>query len=605
MITTASSPVSKPFGIGTERFLGYTSDANNASPEYLAPPCMNMMVTDDGKAEQRMGYREEFSIGVDGSAATAFYHRTYDIAFFALGTKVYYYDFSDQTAYDTGITLTSGTTTRFAEFFGDIYLCNTTDGIIRIVVARLNGAVAVGGDITLDLDGAARLSVFGDTSGNIRIKGTNEAFSTVTVSTGVLDASSSAVYADNTIAIFVDNSYSSLDEPSKIVFWKSRMHIMGFPSATNADQPNNSVLAGQFVIGQTGASGIENIIDFTFGTGGSTKIVVGGGGKVTNLIGVADTLYFFTEEKVFAALAADIATSGSSIGLTIPDEKDELHGCLNEDSATVMGDNALTYITNDRRFISIPIDTDTGAALSAPNEDYDVDIRDHLKNMDRNQEGALVYHYRGGRQTIYQVKISGQWFWFIRDHNIRRQVGSNVVEGAWQPPQSITPVKGFFERNGVLYGTDPSDDTVYSFFTDFSDNLNPIYAIFATGDFNIGNAMVENAQLEGTINQPSQVKIRCFVTNETGGRRSGSYKTINGADYNYSQNNSIGAVPVGGAGSGVATPIARWKKQFGVFPSEGTRAQLIAENEQDGGNFSVSSFSITGKQYPGTFTKSL
>lgn len=595
-----------PFPISAQRFSGYTSDPNFADTSYLAPPSQNCIVTDDGKVESRKGYLEEFSIGVENKAATSIYHKTYDIAFFALGTKVYYRDFANNVSYDTGITLTDGTTTRFAEFFGDIYLTNTTDGIYRIMCTRLNGAVSVGGDVTVDVDGAARLSVFGDTTGNIRINGVNEAFSSVTVSTGVLDTTSSAAYADNTVAIFVDGPYSSLEKPSKLLFWKSRLHIMGFPSATNADQPNNTVMAGQFVIGQTGATGMELILDFTYGTGGSTKILVGGGGRVTNILGVKDFIYFFTEEKAQATASSSIITSGSGIGGTIPDEKDELHGCLNEDCATVMGDSAITYITPDHRIMRLPIATDTGAAVSPPEEDFDVDIRDHLKNMDKDQTGALTYHYRGGRQTIYQVKILGQWYWFIWDHNIIRSMGSAHVRGAWQAPQQITPVRSFFERNGVLYGTDPSTDKVYSFFTTFTDNLAPIYCIIATGSFNVGNAITKRAWLQGDINQPSLINIRCYVTNNEGGRRSGSIKQIRGSDYTYSSDHSVGAVPVGDGGvEGETTQIANWDKEFEVFPSEGSRVQLVAENEQDGGYMSVSAFSLNGDQFPSSFSKSL
>lgn len=593
------------FPFGTQGFKGYTSDPENASPEYLSAPSQNCLINDNGIAESRAGYMEEFSIGVDGQAATAIYHKTYDVAFFALGSKLYYRDFTNSATYDTGITLTSGTTTRFAEFFGDIYLSNTTDGIYRIMVTRVNGAVTVGGDVTLDVDGAARLSVFGDTTGNIRINGTNEAFSSVTVSTGVLDTTASQAYSDNAIAIFVDGPYGSLEKPSKLLFWKSRLHIMGFPSASNADQPNNTVMCGQFVIGQTGASGIENIIDFTYGTGGSTKIVVAGGGAVKNILGVKDFIYFFTEDQVHATASSSISTSGSSIGLTIPDLKDEMHGCLNEDSACIMGDNALTYITNDRRFMRIPIATDTGAAVSSPEEDFDVDVRDHLKNMDKDQTGALCFHYRGGRQTIYQVRIAGQWMWFIYDHNIIRTQGSNFVRGAWQPPQSIAPVRSFFERNGVLYGTDISNDKVYSYFTSFTDNLSPIYTIIATGEFNVGDAMVKTAQLQGKINQPAVLNIRCYVTNETSGKRSGSVKVVRGTEYDYNDDNSVGAVPVGDGGVGETIQVAKWRREFGVFPSQASRTQLVLENEQDGGYISLSSFALTGTQIPHTFKSAL
>ena len=377
---------------------------------------------------------------------------------------------------------------------------------------------------------------------------------------------------------------------------------MGFPSASNFDQPNNAVSAGQFA----SMDDLQLVIDFTYNTGGSTKISVGHGGKLTNILGVKDNIYFFLEDTVHATANTDIATSGAAIGQTIPVLKDELHGCVNEDCATVMGDNALTYITNDHRFMRIPIDTQTGAALSHPEEDFDVDIRDHLKNMDRDQTGALVWHYRGQRRTIYQVRILGQWYWFIYDHNIVRQSGTNMVRGAWQPPQQITPVRGFFERNGVLYGTDPSTDTVYSFGTTFTDNGAAIYTIIAAGEFNVGNAMMREAQLQGDINQPSQINIRCYVWNETSGKRSGSAKVINGSSYSYSDDNSVGALPVGDGGvEGETTQIAKWKKSFDIYPSEATRAQLVAENQTEGAYFSISSFQLTGDSYRGTFTKSL
>ncbi len=211
----ADSLVALP--VGSQRISGYTSDPSNAGPDYISSPSVNCVVTDDGKVESRKGYQEEFSLGVSGLSATCFYHSTYDIAFFAVGTKLFYRHFGTNTTYDTGITLTSGTVTRFDEFNGDVYLSNTTDGVYRIMVTRLNGNVAIGGDIIVDVDGAARLSVFGDTTGNIRVNGTNEAYGAVTVSTGTLDTTASQAYSDNDIAIFIDR-YASLEKASKIFF---------------------------------------------------------------------------------------------------------------------------------------------------------------------------------------------------------------------------------------------------------------------------------------------------------------------------------------------------------------------------------------------------
>src|SRR3990167_5983963 len=127
-------------------FYGYQSNSALAGSNYLSQPSKNCLITEYFKVQQRFGYLEEFSIGVDGSTATAFYHKTYDLAFFALGTKVYYRDFTNELTVDTGMTLTAGTTTRFTEVLGDVYATNPTDGTYRIVCMRLNDAAATSGD---------------------------------------------------------------------------------------------------------------------------------------------------------------------------------------------------------------------------------------------------------------------------------------------------------------------------------------------------------------------------------------------------------------------------------------------------------------------------
>ena len=571
------------------------------------------MVTENGAAAKRFGYQSEFSIGVSGSASTSLYIPTYDIAFFCLGTKVYYRNFNDNVTYDTGLTLTAGTTTRMWEWYGMVFLTNVTDGLRMITIGRLNDAAANSGDstVTIDMDMGGRLTAFNTvtaiSASNLRINGTNEAMTSLVVATGVvtLDGTLSQSYSDNTICIVTADISSGREKASKGMVWKSRFHLMGYPSASNADMPNNTVMTGQFVIGTTGAAGIEIVIDFTYGTGGSVKITVGSGGKVTNVIEAKEFIYFFTEDKVFGTAASSVADSGSAIGLTIPDIKDELHGCLNEDCATIMGNNAITYVTNDRRIMRLPIDVYTGAVVSKPEEEFDVDIRGHLKNMDMDQTGARVYHYKGGRQTIYQLRISGQWKWFIFDQNVSKQVGNNVIMGSWQPPQSINPVTDFFERNGVLYGTDSTTDTVYSYFTVFTDDLNPIQAVFATGEFNVGQAMMDMAQLWGDVNQPADINIKCYVWNNTMGKRSGSTKHVLGSSFSYSADQSVGAVPVGGGGAvGATTQTAKWRKDFRIFPSEANRAQLVAEDFQDGAYFSIAGINLTGSQSSNSYSAS-
>lgn len=587
---------------------------NSRAAEYLGSGSQNCLVTEDGKATKRLGYREEFSIGVDGSSATSIYLKQYDIAFFALGTKVYYRNFADGQSYDTGLTISA--TSRLIEWQGIVLLSNTTDGVRIITCGRLNDAAANSGDatVTIDMDMGGRLNAFNSavaiSSNTLLINGTSEPMTSLNLATGVvtLDAPLTKTYADNTVCIVAASltSVTGIEKYSKMEIWNNRLHGMGFPLASNADSPNATVMTGQFVAGSTAATSIELLIDFTYGTGGSTKILVNGGGKVTNILSVKDFLYFFTEDMAFAVANSEVTISGAAIGDTRPVKKDELHGCLNEDCASVMGDNAVTYVTNDRRIMRIPISTESGAAVSPPDEDFDLPIRGHLVNMSRDQTGALVYHYRGGRQTIYQISISNQWFWFIYDHNLRSQGLTNIIHGAWQPPQNIAPVKSLFERNGVLYGTDVSDDTVYSIFTAFSDNLAPIETTIASGQFEIGNAMLKDAIVKGDINQPAQINLRAYVWNDTSQKRSGSAKVVDGSTYSYSVDSSVGAVPVGeSGGSGESTETARWTRTFGIFPSEANMCQLVATESQDGGYMALASLALTGRSLPKTSTSSI
>ena len=589
------------------RFKGYVSSPENAGAEYLSQPSENCLVTDDGIAESRKGYASSFSIGVSGSPSTALYISTYDVCFFCIGTKVYYRNFNDNVTYDTGITLTAGTTTRMWEWFGMVFLTNTTDGIRQIILGRLNDAAATVGDgtVTIDSEFGGKLTAFGLTASNLRLNGVDEDMASLVVSTGVVTLSVNLTqsYADNTVGIVVSDISSGREKASKGIEWKSRFHLMGYPSASNADSPNNTVIAGDFVIGTTGAGGIEGIITFG-GSAGSTKITVPGG-RVANILSVADSLYFLTETKVSSMLASSVDTSGSGIGGSIPLVKDELHGCFSEDCATVMGTNAITYYDDlNHRIMRIPIDTESGAAIAAPEEDFDIDIRDHLKNLSKTQTGAFVYHYRAGRQTIYQLKEAGQWKWFIYDHNIVRQMGSNFVRGAWQPPQRVVPVKNLFERKGVLYGTDISTDTVYTFFTVFADGDSPINTTIATGQFDVGSSLMKRCYAKGTISYPAKIRLRCYVWNKTRGKAAGREKVILGSSYVYSDNESVGAVPVGDSGVSEVVQTAKWDKEFDVFPSEASTTQVIMYS-YNGGYVSMSAFTLTGERYPGSFSASI
>ena len=573
---------------------GYNSDPTNCPADMLSYPSINSLISTNGKAEQRMGYAVETDIdlGVADNPSTSFYLEQYDITVFALGTKLKYYDWNTRTVYDTGVTLTTGTTTRINAYAGIVFTTNTTDGLRMLVFGRLNDAAATAGDstVTIDSDMAARLTALSLTDSVLRIQGTDEAYASMVVSTGVvtLDTTLSKSYSDNAVCMVASDISSGREKFSKIEFWKERMVGIGSVSGSNADQPNATEFFGKFAT----PLAIELIIDFTYGAGGSTRELVGKWGKVTNIVPAKDYLYTFKESQSYSAAAADV---NLSTGATVPDLRDENNGCLNEDSACVIGNNEITYITSDRRIMRIRIATDSGAAVLFPDESFDVPMREHLKGMDSNQAGARAFYHKAKRRSIYQVRIGGQWYWLVYDHNIQ----------AWQPPQQELFVADFFERKGVLYATDGTDDTVYSIGTTFDDNLQEIYCVIATGNFNVGSADMLKAALQGDVSQAARIRMRTYVTNRAGGRQPGSEKIVDGSTFSYSEDHGIGADAVGDGGVEAETvSIADWQDDFDIYPSEANRVQLIVENDS-GGYFSVSQYSLYGKQRSSSFTPAL
>jgi len=573
---------------------GYNSDPTNCPPDMLSQPSLNCLIDTNGRAAQRMGYQEETDIALGVSAAaTCLYLEQYDVTVFALGTKVVYFDWNTRAVYDTGLTLTSGTVTRMDAYAGDVYLTNTTDGVYRIAFGRLNDAAATAGDanVTVDTDMAVRLANFGATNRVLRIQGTAEAYtneSSITVATGVitLTGTLSKSYADNAVCL-VTQPFASLEKFSKLFFWKERMGGIGSVSAANADQPNATVFFGKFAT----PLALELIVDFTYGAGGSTRELVGKWGKVTNAIPAKDYLYLFKESQSYSCAAAEV---DASTGATTPDLRDENNGCLNEDSACVIGNNEITYVTSDRRIVRIRIATDSGAAVLFPDESFDVPMREHVKNMDTTQTGARAYYHKAKRRSIYQVRIGGQWYWLVFDHQIK----------AWQPPQQILFATDFFERKGILYACG-EDGKVHSIGTTFDDNLQEIYCAVFTGNFNVGSAQMHRAKLQGEVSPAARIKMQTFVTNKVGGRQGGSQKEINGSAFSYSDEHGIGADAIGEGGSEQTTvQVADWEAEFDIFPSEANRIQLGITNES-GGYFSVSQFTLFGKQSSASFTQTL
>jgi len=555
----------------------------------LSYPSVNVLINEHGDVESRMGYEDTgWNLNNANKAHTAFYHKTYDITFFAGGTKVYYIDHArSDTVVDTGLTLTTGTTTRFAEYCGDVYLTNQTDGVKRIVVGRLNDASATLGDatVTIDQDFAARLSVFGLTNDTLRINGTAEDYASLVVSTGVvtLDTTLSASYSDNAIAIVTDDV--SAEKFSKIVFWKERMAGIGAVDATNADQPNANVFFSRFAT----AAVLENIINFTSGSGATIELV-GKSGAITNILPTEDYLYAFKEKETYVFAVSDV---NASSGASIPNLRSPVHGCLNEDCAADMGNGEISFLTNDKRAMRIKIATESGAPVIFPDESYDVGIREDLRGMDKNQTGAFVFYYSGKRRCIHQVKINGVWEWRIYDNNIRD----------WQPPIRGIFVKNPFERDGKLYGTDGTDDTIYEFDTTYSDNGAEIEHKAYTGVFDIDDSHVQILEAKGTITPQTTLNVRVITNNAA--IDTVKPKVISGADFSYPLGGSLASNNLGSASladGGSTEQVAEWKKVFDVFPQSANKVQIGLSSFGKANRWTWKKYLLKCVQFSSSFT---
>lgn len=586
-----------PFTIRPKAFTGYVADPSAAPPDKLSAPSVNCLVNENGEVEQRFGYSEvtEIDLGESGKIARSYHLDKYDVTVFALGTKVKYYDWTTKAVYDTGLTLTDGTVTRMNEFEGDVYLTNTTDGERRLVFGRLRGAATAGAvTMNIDYDAAARLERFSKTSGDVIIQGTTEAFSNASTASGNTTVTAlTKDYDDDAVFVVVHDvsGVSGIEKASKVFFWKRRHGSFGSLIAGNSDQPNNTIYYGKFA----GPTNLEDIIVFDYATGGSTRELVGNYGRVTNVVPVKDYLYQFTESEGYVTAAGDVTISGAGIGTTTPDLRDPDNGCLNEDCAASIGNDEISYLTPGKRAMRIRITAPNGAAVVFPDNNFDKPIRKLLERMDPDQPFPFVVQHKGGRRTIYQVRIVGQYYWMIYDHRIND----------WQPPQQVLCASSFFERKGVLYATASDDDTVYSIDTSFSDAGNPFTCEAWTGDLDIGDATVKEVNCTGLITQPAEIILQAHVTNISGGRRAGSPKSISGAMFAYTADNSVGAVPVGDGGVEAETQqTARWKATFDVFPSEGYSVQLSAQQSNESGYFRWSSYAIKGFASSNSYTPS-
>lgn len=563
---------------------GYHAQMRNRRPEELSQPSLNVRYTKDGAAETRPGYDETaWDLSEAGNAAKALYIKQFNVTFVTVNGKVKYIDHNNSdTVVDTGVTYTAGQTTRIAEYAGDVYVTNPTDGMVRIMVTRLDGAVSSGaGSIVTDIDGASRASVFGVTSGNLRINGTNEAYSSITVGTGTftLSGTASQNYTDNTIAIVVDDNYSSNPKGSKIVFWKESMNVIGVQVDSGQDQPKTTLFFSKFATSLT----LEDIVDFSASPSGTE--LVGKSGILKNIFATRDYIYLFKENESYYIGVGDVNLSS---GARPPRLLSSKFGCLNEDSASDMGGD-LVWITNNNRIMRSRTEIVDGGAVLVADEGFDEPLRELLDLMDNTQDNPIVFYAQSKKLLFVQLSIDGQIMTFVYDNNV----------GAWCPPDTNKHFNDYFEIDSAIYATDANDDTIYEVETGTSDNGSDIESCIATGVFQSDDGLTTmDAGILDVIGELTTQTIISYEPQLNGA--TGNVKEIDDSVATFEESSPFDAVEVGAlvvGGSGFVDDYARFRYETAITPSLTEEVQHKWCSSGDGHKFRIKSWIQRGERF--------
>ena len=567
---------------------GYHVQQRNRKETQLSSPSTNARYTDEGAATIRKGYYDiGWDLGSAGNAANSLHVERFNITFFAVGTSVVYVDHnSSDTVVDTGITLSgAGTDTWFGEYNGDVYFTNTTDGLHRIVLTRLNGAVSSGAAaILIDQDGAARLSVFSHTTANLRIGEVDEAFNAVTVSTGSLTLVGTALnnYSDNAIAIVYHNISSGRPKGSKFVFWKETMNVIGVlggEATANSDVPPTTMYYSDFATG--GAS--ENIVSF----GANAYEMVGKSGIITNIVDARDYLYLFKNEEAYAISVGDVNLTS---GARPPNLFSPKYGCINEKCADTMGD-FIVWLCPQKRIMKSVRSVQDGVSVLEADEQFDRPLKEFLDLMDDDQSKAMVYYQTKAKELHVKVSIDGQYLEFVYDNDKR----------VWCPPDTNKLFNSYFEIDGNPYATSDNEDTVFQLDEGTDDDGADIECVIATGiyEYDDGRTWCEwkPISISGSLNAGATIEYTpCSENGE------GIMKEITVS--NESTGSAIGSIGVGSAiigGGGEETSIKEFDEKRGIVPAKTRQIQHKFYTYGSGSEMSIKSWSHGAVAYTKEF----
>lgn len=573
---------------GGKRFInGYVDDARLAGPNHLAPPSINSDITKTGEAVYSKGtIPVSFDLNNAGKPSRPFHCPRYNVTFFAINGKVLFVNHNNSDAVvDTGITLTNtnGRQTRFAEFAGDIFLTNSTDGLRQIHMGRLNDAAATAGDatITIDTELAGRLIGFGDDTSTINFA-TNSPFSETVTSTSAagvvtLTGTLNTDVADDTIVWTVEDISSGRPKGSGITFWKNRMIIWGVVSDTGYDNISNTVFMSSFY--RLSSTDMPNIIQFSGGTSAAEPI--GGGGAITAVLSTRDYLYYFTEKQTFFSSTADVLETGTGAGAMFPQLLSTQYGCANEDCAIDVGNGLCIFLTKEKRIIGIRTSSQSGAPVVFPDEKFDSPLSNTVALLDTDQSDSFFFYAPNDHRAYMHVNVGGERI--VLKYNTEIQ----VIE----PPRTGWVFGGMYVKDGVTFAVDLNDDDVYQLNEGYQNNGFDYEKIIATclveDQDGRTTLKLDSVGVSGRASDLSDITAENYVGVGTTPQQK-TFTVSTGASAG-----AIGSVTIGTVtlGEGSAPDMIEYDKLFAIYPTYGSSYQLVMRST---GAFTVSSYSVYG-----------
>ena len=586
-----SADLAPDFTINGQQWKGYTDDPEVRDPEFLTQPSVNVIFTTEKAAKTRPGYEDTgLDLAQPNKRAEPFPFPHFDLTFFAVGTKVYYVegDPATGTKYDTGITLTSGTKSTFEEHNGVIFVTNQTNGCYAFLVTRLNGAVSAGaGTITTDVEGGAIANVF-DTELSVstkylRINGTNEQYSGA-ATTGVftLSGTASQSYVDDTIAIVVYDLTGRFPKCDRIVAWKESLNFIGLsPDTGNAFSSDRRQTTFGFTQFATAAAS-ENILKISGGTSGTE--LVGKSGKLVHGLQTRDYLYLFKTNATYFVSIGDVNVS---TGARPPQVLSENYGCLNQFCAADMGNGEIVFLTQNNRIIRIKINLSTGQASPYPDESFDTPLKNTLALMDADQTGARVYYAVAEKRLYVQLTVDGAKITLCYNNDIN----------TWEPPRNGWFFGGYFERKGILYGTEYLDDTVYKLGLTLDDNGTPIECVMASPVMQFKDGRVtcrwNELELSCQMTQNAEIQVETIV-----GRGTPQVKTYDSTNVSFDLAPAMGSVTMGSDSLGdgpIGSEMGDKDIRSAIYPSLGPDLQIILSTSGEGQAFSWRGYTVRAR----------